>query len=151
MSPLHIRKALHELGGRAAVVERCSPPGNLENLGDLDFAVVVAVILAWMVQVAVDQIIDVIAVRDRFVAAPGAMSMAFVVFAAVVFGSAFGGIGAAHFELVLFDAGADDVMQMPIVQIVDVAVVPNRRVPAIRSVLMSVALVLGAHTPSPWC
>jgi hypothetical protein len=62
-------------------------------LADLNWPVVVAVALMDMVEVTIDKVIDVVAVRDRFVATPRAVAMLFRVLAAVVGGGTAGGVG----------------------------------------------------------
>ena len=58
------------------------------NSGRLHLAMVVAMIAVRMMQVAIHQVIGVIAVRNALVAAAGAMAMRGVVFAAIVVGRA---------------------------------------------------------------
>ena len=113
--------------------------------GDLDLAVVVAVVAVGVVQVAIDQVIDVVAVRHRFVAAAGAVAVALGVLAAVVAGRAGRGVGAPDRQGVLLDRAAVLVVQVAVVQVVGVAVVLDGRVAAVRPVLMGVAFVVICH------
>src|SRR5687767_4511608 len=76
---------------------------------------VVAMIAMGMMQMAVYQIIDVVAMRDRFMPAGGAVLVGLVVLAAVVFGGAVGGIGAADGQAVLVHVVAMLVMQVAVV------------------------------------
>src|SRR5947209_3035130 len=68
-------------------------------LHHLDLAVIVAVIAVRMVQVTLDEVVRVIAVRDRFVAAAGAVRVVLGVGAAVVLRRAAGRIRAAEARL----------------------------------------------------
>jgi len=92
--------------------------------------VVVAVVAVRMVEVPVDQIVDVIAMRDGLVAATGAMVVRGVVTGALVRGSACSRIGGRDLDHVLVDVIAVHVVQVTVVQVVDVAVVPHGRVTA---------------------
>ena len=116
------------------------------RLRQLQLAVIVAVVAVRMMQVAVHEIIDVIAVRDRFVAATGAVDMR-----GVVAGAGRGvavGIRGADFDDVLIDMPRVRMMQMPVVQVIDVPVVLHRSVAAVGAVLVVVVgmNVAGAHS-----
>jgi hypothetical protein len=108
--------------------------------------VVVAVVAVRMVQVPVDQVIDMIAVRDRFVAAAGAVLMGFVMLSAIVAGRAIAGVGAVHFQPMFFDPALAYVMQVAVVQVVDMVVVLDRGMAAILAVLVSVSFVKIRHS-----
>ena len=84
-------------------------------------AVVVAVVAVGVMEVAVDQVVDVIAVGDGGVAAVGAMLVAFFVAFAGVFGGAVGGVGFVDGEGMLLDPILFDVVQVAVVQVIDVA------------------------------
>ena len=113
----------------------------------LDRPVVVAVVAVRMVQVAVDEIVNVVPVRHCRVAAVQAVNMARSVVVAVVIANAAVGIGRRHFEDALVDVIAVRVMQMAVMQIVDVAIVFDRQVAAARTMLMFVLLhfCTGSH------
>ena len=89
-----------------------------------------------MVQVAIDKVIDVIAVRHRLVPAAGAMSVVVCVLAAVVLRRAAGRIGCVHSQRMLLNAVRRMMVEMAVVQVIDVAIVLDARVPATRAVLM---------------
>jgi hypothetical protein len=108
--------------------------------------VVVAVIAMRMMQVAFHQIIGVIAVRDRFVAAAGAVAMFFVVASAIVARSTCRGICSADGQPVLLDTGFGHMVQMAVMEIVYVSVMFDACVAAIRPVLVSVSLMLSGHS-----
>jgi hypothetical protein len=114
--------------------------------------VVVAVIAVRMVQVAVDEIVDVIAMRHRFMAAPRSVNVTRVVAAAAR--RALVRIFRADFELVLVYVIAVRMMQMTVMQIINVIAVLDRGVSAVRAMLMVVVSVMwfvaGAHVKPPW-
>src|SRR6266576_2806778 len=116
----------------------CSRP-TPRHLRLLYSAVVVAMSAVGMVQVTVDEIIRVVAVRHRLVAAAGAMFVSLVVAAAIVRRRAGGGIRLVHFEAMLFHLRAAHVVEMAVVQIIDMAIVTNARMPATGSMLVIVA------------
>lgn len=113
---------------------------------------VVAVVLVWMVQMTLDQVVGVLAMRDRLVAAAGAVRVLRLVPAAVVLRRAVRRIRVADLDRVLVHVIAMRVVQMPVVQIVDVPVVHDGGMAAIRTVLVIVTVVnvmLGiAHGPT---
>ncbi|WP_208116528.1 hypothetical protein [Paraburkholderia sp. BL10I2N1] len=112
---------------------------------------IVAMISVRMMQVTVDEIVNVVPMWHRFVAAPGAMDVARRVAAAAR--CTLIGIVRVHFEPMLVYMIAVRVMQMTVMQIVDVIVMPDRCVAAIRTMLMVVMrmvwFVTGAHGDSP--
>jgi hypothetical protein len=109
--------------------------------------VVVAVIAVRMVQVAFDEIVDVIPMRHRFMTAPRSVNVARVVAPAArralvrIFGT--------HFEPVLVYMIAVRVMQMTVMQVINMIVVRDRSMSAVRAMLMVVVSVMrfvaGAH------
>src|ERR1700720_1754339 len=84
-----------------------------------------------MVQPAVDEIVDMVTMRDLFVSAVGTVRMR-----AVELRRAARGICATDRDDVFVDVILVHVVEMAIVQIIDVAVMANRGVPAIRAMLM---------------
>jgi hypothetical protein len=96
---------------------------------------------------AVYQVIDVVAVRHRFVAAIRAMLVGLVVLAAGVLGRARGGVGAADRQLVLLDASLAHVVQVAVMQIVDMVAMFDGRVTAVGPMLVRMSLVMGSHDP----
>jgi hypothetical protein len=98
--------------------------------------VVVAVITVGVVEVIVDEVVDVIAVRHRRVAAPLAVSVLGVVVADVVPGSAAVRMCVVDCDYVFVDMALVRVVEMSVMQIVDMVVVCHRNVPAAWSVLM---------------
>ncbi|WP_157915114.1 hypothetical protein [Paraburkholderia acidicola] len=118
----------------------------------VDWAVVVAVIAVRVVQVAIDEIVDVIPMRHRFVTAPGSVNVFRVV--ATAARCALIRIPRAHFEPVLVYMIAVRVMQMPVMEIIGVIVVPDRSMPTAGAMLVVVVSVMGfvagAHLGAPW-
>jgi hypothetical protein len=104
-----------------------------------------------MVQVAIDQIIDMVAVRHSFVTATGTVNVARFVAAADMRRSAAIRVGRIDGDHMLIDMVTVNVMQVAIVQIVHMPIVLNRGVAAIFAVLMRMVSVLftGFHFISP--
>jgi hypothetical protein len=92
--------------------------------------VIVAVAAVRMVEVTVDQVVDVIAVRHRLVAARRAMLVSRAVRAAVVGRRASGRIGRPDFENVFVHVIAVGRVQMAVVEVVDVILVADGGVAA---------------------
>lgn len=119
---------------------------------------VVAVVSVRMMQVAVDQVVGVVSVRHRLVAAARAMLMAgFMAFTSMVRRVTVG-VLCRYRHGVIIDVTFVLVVEMAVVQVVGVAFVGNRGVAAVRSVLVAVVVVgmfvgrvvLGVgHLPSP--
>jgi hypothetical protein len=110
---------------------------------DGDGPMVVAVVAVRMVQVPVDEVVDVVAVRDRWVSAVGPVFVVGGVTAALVFGRASPRVRAADGQPMLFHFSVRQlVMQMPVMKIIDMPLVLDRGVTAIGTVLVS---VIGMH------
>jgi len=112
--------------------------------------VIVAVIAVGMMEVPADHVIDVIAVRNGRVAAVGTVLVPLVVFAAIMLGSALGRIGCADGQLMFLNLAAVCVMQVPFMQVIDMVVVHDPSVTAVRSVLVLVSFVMGGHAQVPF-
>jgi len=102
------------------------------------------VVAVRMVQVPVHEVIDVVAVRDGLVAAAGAVLVIGVVPAAFVFRRALVGILAADVNHVLVDVVLVRMVQVPVMQVIDVAVMNDRGMPAARAVNVVMIRVLFA-------
>ena len=112
---------------------------NSSTRHDLDRTVIVAVVAVRMMQMAVDQVIHVIAVRNGRMTTAGTMHVCRVVATARMSGSAGVGIGFCHVERVLFNGATRIlVVQMTVVQVVHVSIVLHGNVSAARSMLMRV-------------
>jgi hypothetical protein len=88
-----------------------------------------------------DQIIHVTAMRNGLMPAIRAMNVSLLVHVATMLGCATLRIGGAHLNPVFVYAIAAYVVQMPIVKVIDMAVVSHGRVPATRTVRVGVAFV----------
>jgi hypothetical protein len=98
--------------------------------------VIVAMGAMPVMEAAINQIIDVIAMRHRFMAAADAMDMSHVMTGG--WRGASIGIGGADLDDVLIHVIGVGMMQMPVMQIIDVSVVPHGGVAAASSVLVIV-------------
>ena len=78
-----------------------------------------------------DQVVDVLAVRDRLVAEPPVLMIG-LVFGALVPGRAVGGVGRADCQCVALDAALAVVVQLTVVEVIGVIVVADRDVTATR-------------------
>jgi hypothetical protein len=110
---------------------------------DGDGAVVVTVVAVRMVQVPLDQVIDVVAMRNRRVPTVRSMHVVVRVSAAAVSGRASTRVRATNGQPVFFHFAVGQlVMQMPVMKIIDMPFVLDRGVTAIGPVLVS---VIGVH------
>jgi hypothetical protein len=94
-----------------------------------------------MVQMAVDQVIDVIPVRNRLVSAVRSVHVTGFVAAALMRRRALIGVARSHRNDVLVDVVAMWVMEMTVVQVIDVTIVLDRGVPAAGAMFMIVVRV----------
>jgi len=90
-----------------------------------------------MVEMPVDEVVDMIPVRNGFVPAAGAMHMVCVVRPAGVVSGAPRRIGFIHVDLVLIDVVLVGVMKVAVVEVVDVIAVLHGRVATIGPMLMA--------------
>jgi hypothetical protein len=104
----------------------------------LNAPVIVAMIAVRVMQVPVHQIVNVIAVRDGFMAAARAMLMR-----AFYLGRAARWIGPINRNRMLIDVITVHVMQVAVVQIIHVSLVADRGMPAVGTMLVSMVRVLG--------
>ena len=103
-----------------------------------------------VMQMTIDKIIDVIAMRNRLVAATGPVHVVLGMTAALMCWGADGGIDRRHRQLMLLHTAIGvDVMQMPIVQVVDMTIVFQAGVFAVRAVLMIMIGVQVSHAEIP--
>jgi hypothetical protein len=109
--------------------------------------VIVAVVTVRVVQVAADEVVDVVTVRHGLVSAFGSVRVLVVVVGAVVVGGAISGVAVADRDCVALDGAAVVIVKLAVVQIVDVVLVAYGRVTAVGAVLVFVVV---AHvSPSP--
>lgn len=108
-----------------------------------------------IVQVAIDQIADVVTMRHGLMAATRTVDMTRLVTTATVLGRATGGVGLRDGNHVFVDVVAVRMVQVTIMQIVDMAFVADGGVAAARTMLVVVVVVVGqvalAHQSSPVC
>lgn len=117
--------------------------------GELDWAVVVAVVAVREVQVAVDQVAGVIAVGHGLVAAAGAVDVTGFVAAALVVGRAGGGVRLGDLDAVLVHVTLMGVVEVTVVQIVHVPVMLDGGVAAAFAVdVIVVGVLRAAHCSS---
>jgi hypothetical protein len=93
-----------------------------------------------MVQMIADEIVDMIAMWDRFMTAVGAMDVRCIVPFTLVWGTIVG-IGRTDFQNMLVVVPFVWMVQVPIVQIIDMAVMLDCGVAAVGAVLMIVMFV----------
>lgn len=91
-----------------------------------------------MVQVSVNQVIDVVSVRDRLVATIGAMRVPIVVSGAIMTGRTVPGVLPADRNGVLVVMVAVVVVEMAVVEVIDVVIMDDGDVAAARSMYMNV-------------
>jgi hypothetical protein len=104
---------------------------------NLNYSMIVTVVSMGMVQVTIDQVIDMIAVGHGFMATIGTMDMTLGVPADVMVAGAFIGMRSINFNDMLLNLAALLMHQMAIFEIICVAVMFNRCVPATGAVLMT--------------
>lgn len=97
---------------------------------------IVAMVSMRMVQMAFDQVIDMIAVGHCFVAAIGTVNVAFGVPTDVMVDGAFVRMRGVHLDHMFFNLGAFLMHQVTAFEIIRVSMMFNRRVPATGMMLM---------------
>ncbi len=116
-------------------------PSSLSD--DLELSMVVAVSIVLVVQVAIDEVIDVVAVRDRWMSATRSMHMVGRVGRAGMSAGAGGWVLSRDLQDMLFDHSVEGrVMQVSIVEIVDMSIMFDCRMPAVFSVEMVMVFVV---------
>lgn len=101
-------------------------------------AVVIAVVAVGVVQVAIDQIVDMVTVGHSFVAAAWAVNVAWLVAVANVCRGTGGWVGGTHSDHVFVHMVTVGVVQMAVVQVVHMAIVTHSGVAAAWTVLVGV-------------
>jgi hypothetical protein len=111
---------------------------------------IIAMTAVRMMQVAIDEIIHMIAVRHRFVPTAGAMHMIGRVRGARMARGASAGVGRRDGQRVFFDlARAGRVVQVTIVEIIHMVAMLNGRVPTSGAVSVVMMRMSVTHTWSP--
>jgi len=114
-----------------------------DDSGQRQRAVIIAMVAVRMMQVAVYQIIDVIAMRNRLMPATRTMHVVGGMSAAAMVRGANLRIGLGYGDDVLVHVIAVRMMQMAVVQIIHVTVMDDCRVSAVRAVLVGMVGVSG--------
>ena len=110
---------------------------------------IVAVITMRMMKMAIDQIIDVVTVWYRFVTAAWTVYVIGVVASTLMRRSTTVWVGFTHFNLMFFNlAVLANVMQVPIVQVIDMSGMFDPGVFAVRTVLVVVLVYHSWLLPS---
>lgn len=95
---------------------------------------IVAVVAVRVMQVAIDQVVNVITVRNRFVAAVRAMNVSGIVPITVVFWGAISRVGRSYRDGMLFDDTViSHPVKMTVVQVVGVILMLDRRMSTVRA------------------
>jgi hypothetical protein len=114
-------------------------------------SVIVAMVATGAVQVTTDQVVGMVAVRNAFVAAAGAVLVSLIVGRAIMGRRAGRGIGSAHVHGVIVNMIAMHVVHMTIMQVAIVVAVLDGLVTAVVAVLMIVfAVNFTRHLTSPY-
>lgn len=102
----------------------------MEPLDDRERAVVVAMTAVGMMQMAADDIVGMVVVRDRFMATGSSVPVAARVVGARMPGRARRRVLFSRFERALVDVVAMRFVQVPVMKVIDVVAVLERLVPA---------------------
>ena len=97
---------------------------------------IVAMVAMRMMEPTTDEIVDMVAMRNRLVPAAGSMDMAGLVTFVAIRRRAPDGVSGGHFNNVLIDLVPLLAVQMSVMEVVDVAAVFHREVTALRAVMM---------------
>ena len=112
---------------------------------------VVAVIAVLVMEPTVDDIVDVVAMRNRLVSAAGSMDVAGLMTLVAIVRRALDRISRRHFNNVLIDLVPHLMVQMSVMQVIDVIAVSHREMTTLRSVMMGMLgmreVVRGRHEP----
>jgi hypothetical protein len=106
-----------------------------------------------MMKVPFDQVVHMISMWHGFVAASRPMHMALIVCATAVPGGASVGVGGRHLNSMFIDMVTVHMVQVPVMQIINMASMPDSRVTTIGSVDMRMVRMLrigaGRHVAPP--
>jgi len=107
----------------------------------LDLAVIVAVAVVRMMQVAIHHVVHVIAVRNLLMTAVGTVNMARRMSAAIVLWGALVRVVSAGADPVIINVTVVYIVHVAIVKVIGMPIVANSGVAAIRTVRMGVLFV----------
>ena len=116
-----------------------------ESSNELDRTVVITVVTMGVVQVAIDDVVDVIPVGHSLMTASWSVYVVFIMTCAGVIGRAGVWIFLIHVKAVLIYVVSMHVMKMAVMNIVDVISMPNRCVATIRPMHVCVVHVFFAR------
>jgi polyferredoxin len=147
-SPLYTRSARYQHSLRTLKAEalclrlpELSVIAQLRLVRQLYGTVIVAVVAIGVMEVAFHDVVNVLAVRNRLVAAVCTVLVTGLVAVALVTVGAVRRILCVDVELVLIDVALVERMQVAVVEVVSVVVVNDGRVTAVLAVLMGMVLV----------
>jgi hypothetical protein len=103
-------------------------------LHDLERTMVVAMIAVRMVEAPVDEVIDMVSMGYRLMAAIWTMPMRCIVPSRRLVGRAAIRVLGCYFDDMVIDAAVFNVLEVPLIKIIDVVGVPNRDVATSRAV-----------------
>jgi hypothetical protein len=107
---------------------------------------IIAMVVMWMMEVAIDQVVDMLAMRHGFMAAVRPMYMFLRMACASMFRRAVFRIGCGYVYHMLIDMAAVRVMQMPVMQVIDVPVVHDTGMATFGAMRMSMIFMLWQDT-----
>jgi hypothetical protein len=110
---------------------------------------VIAMTAVGVMQVAFHHIVDVVAMRDRLMAAARIVLVVLGMSAAIVLGRAVRGILAADSQTVFLDALGAHMVQMAVVKVINVTIMFDGRVPTSRAMLVIVLGMKGSSHARP--
>lgn len=99
-----------------------------------------------VMKMAINQVVDMLAMGHGFMSAAGAMHMLLRMPRALMFRGAILGVGTRYTDHMFVDMIIVRVVQMAIVQVIDMAIMHDARVPTFRAVRMSMIFVLWQGT-----
>jgi hypothetical protein len=128
---------------------RWIPDSRLAPHGDR--AVIIAMTVVWMMQMAVNQVVKMITVRNPLMSAAGAVCMGPLMSATLMSRRTLIGIRRVDFQNMFVNVIDVGVMQVAIMEIISVAGMNDSHMTARESVLMAVLSMLGvcAHRGPP--
>lgn len=107
---------------------------------------VIAMTVMRVMEVAIDQIIDMLAMRHGFMTAVRSMYMSLRMACALMFRRAAFRIGRGYVYHMLIDMVAVRVVQMPVMQVIDVPIVHDTCMTTFRAMRMSMIFMLWQDT-----
>lgn len=114
----------------------CIEPGTsliaIGSVGDhRQRTVIIAMIAMRMMQASIDEIVDVVTVRNCLMTAAGAMPMRRFMSARTVLRRATIGVAVGHFEDVVLGMAILHMLQMTVIEIIEVVLMPNGNMAAV--------------------